>query len=328
MSVLRTGLIGLGMMGRHHARVMRSIEGTELVAVADAMGDPHGVAGDLPLYDSVQGLIDHGVDAVMCAVPTGLHEEVGMALAEAGVHVMVEKPIAHSTVAGTRLVRALYVAGIVGAVGHIERFNPALQEMRRRIQAGELGRVLQITTVRQGGFPARIADVGVVKDLGTHDIDLTAWLADSPFTRVAAETMTNSGREHEDMVVANGRLECGAITSHVVNWLSPVKIRQTVVTGELGAFVADTVHADLTFQANGSVRTRWDAVSAFRGVSEGDVTRLAIEKPEPLHTEHEAFRDAILGVRQEHVSMAEGLDTLRVAEAMIASARTGESVTL
>ena len=197
-----------------------------------------------------------------------------------------------------------------------------------RIQAGELGRVLQITTVRQGGFPARIADVGVVKDLGTHDIDLTAWLADSPFTRVAAETMTNSGREHEDMVVASGRLECGVITSHVVNWLSPVKIRQTVVTGELGAFVADTVHADLTFQANGSVRTRWDAVSAFRGVSEGDVTRLAIEKPEPLHTEHEAFRDAILGVRQEHVSMAEGLDTLRVAEAMIASARTGESVTL
>ena len=317
MSVLRTGLIGLGMMGRHHARVMRSIEGTELVAVADAMGDPHGVAGDLPLYDSVQGLIDHGVDAVMCAVPTGLHEEVGMALAEAGVHVMVEKPIAHST-----------EAGLVGAVGHIERFNPALQEMRRRIQAGELGRVLQITTVRQGGFPARIADVGVVKDLGTHDIDLTAWLADSPFTRVAAETMTNSGREHEDMVVASGRLECGAITSHVVNWLSPVKIRQTVVTGELGAFVADTVHADLTFQANGSVRTRWDAVSAFRGVSEGDVTRLAIEKPEPLHTEHEAFRDAILGVRQEHVSMAEGLATLRVAEALLRSASEGERIEL
>ena len=251
-----------------------------------------------------------------------------MALAEAGVHVMVEKPIAHSTEAGTRLVRAFDEAGLVGAVGHIERFNPALQEMRRRIRAGELGRVLQITTVRQGGFPARIADVGVVKDLGTHDIDLTAWLADSPFTRVAAETMTNSGREHEDMVVASGRLECGVITSHVVNWLSPVKIRQTVVTGELGAFVADTVHADLTFQANGSVRTRWEALSAFRGVSEGDVTRLAIEKPEPLHTEHEAFRDAILGVRQEHVSMAEGLDTLRVAEAMIASARTGERVAL
>ncbi|MDO5634124.1 MAG: Gfo/Idh/MocA family oxidoreductase, partial [Micrococcus sp.] len=249
-------------------------------------------------------------------------------LAGAGVHVMVEKPIAHSTQAGARLVQAFDEAGLVGAVGHIERFNPALQEMRRRIQAGEIGRVLQISTLRQGGFPARIADVGVVKDLATHDIDLTAWLADSAFERVGAETVTASGREHEDMVVAVGRLRGGVVTNHVVNWLSPVKIRQTTVTGELGAFVADTVAADLTFQANGSVSTQWDAVSAFRGVSEGDVTRLAISKPEPLRTEHEAFRDAILGVRSDHVSMAEGLDTLRVAEAMISSAQTGERVHL
>lgn len=285
---LRTGLIGLGMMGRHHARVMRSIEGTELVAVADAMGDPHNVAGGLPLYDSLDGLIDHGVDAVVCAVPTGLHEEIGLALAEAGIPVMVEKPIAHSTEAGTRLVEAYRQAGLVGAVGHIERFNPALQELRRRVFEGELGKIYQISTLRQGGFPARIADVGVVKDLGTHDIDLTAWLADSPYERVSAETFTASGREHEDMVVATGRLANGVITNHVVNWLSPEKIRRTTVTGERGSFVADTVTADLTFYANGSVPTEWDHVSAFRGVSEGDVIRYAFPKPEPLRTEHEA----------------------------------------
>ena len=80
---IRTGLIGLGMMGRHHARVMQDIEGTELVAVADAIGDVHGVAGDLPVYSSVEALIDHGVDAIVCAVPTGLHEEVGLAVAVA-----------------------------------------------------------------------------------------------------------------------------------------------------------------------------------------------------------------------------------------------------
>ena len=323
---LRTGLIGLGMMGRHHARVMRSIEGTELVAVADAMGDPHGAAGDLPLYDSVEVLIEHGVDAVVCAVPTGLHEEVGLALAEAGVHVMVEKPIAHSVEAGQRLVDAFSAAGLVGAVGHIERFNPALQQLRQRLQAGELGEVYQISTLRQGGFPARIADVGVVKDLGTHDIDLTAWLARSPYARVAAETLTASGRPHEDMVVATGRLESGVITHHAVNWLSPEKIRRTTVTGERGSLVADTVTADLVFHANGSVPTQWDQVASFRGVSEGDVIRYAFPKPEPLRTEHEAFRDAILGERQDHVSLEEGLATLRVAEALIASGERGEYV--
>lgn len=324
---LRTGLIGLGMMGRHHARVMRGIEGTELVALADALGDPHGVAGDLPLYSSVEELIDHGVDAVVCAVPTGMHEEVGLTLAEAGVHTMLEKPVASSVEGGRRLVEAFAARGLVGAVGHIERFNPALQEMRRRIQQGQLGQVLQIATRRQGPFPSRIADVGVVKDLATHDIDLTAWLAGSRFKTVSAQTARNTGREHEDMLVAVGRLQDGTVTNHIVNWLSPVKERATMVTGEKGVLMADTLTADLTFYENGSVETTWEPVSNFRGVSEGDVVRYAFAKKEPLVAEHEAFRDAILGRSQEHVSLEDGLQILRVAEAMIASAEQGEAVT-
>lgn len=316
---LRTGLIGLGMMGRHHARVMRDIEGTELVAVADAIGDAHGVAGDLPVYSSVEELIAHGVDAIVCAVPTGLHEEVGLAVAEAGVHIMVEKPIASSLAAGQRLVEAFSSRGLVGAVGHIERFNPALQELRRRVDEGQLGRILQIATRRQGPFPARIADVGVVKDLATHDIDLTAWLARSRFASVSARTARNAGREHEDMVVAVGQLESGVITNHIVNWLSPVKERTTVVTGEKGMLVASTLTADLTFYENGSVPTEWQPVANFRGVTEGDVIRYAFPKKEPLRTEHEAFRDAILGKDNRHVSLEEGLEILRVAETMLSA---------
>lgn len=328
MSKLRAGLIGLGMMGRHHARVLKEIDGVELVAVADAFGDPHGVAGGVPLLSSVEELIGQGLDMAVVAVPTGLHEEVGLALAEAGVHTLVEKPIAESVPAGQRLVDAFEAKGLVGAVGHIERFNPALQSLRARIESGDLGDVYQIATRRQGPFPARIADVGVVKDLGTHDIDLTAWLAQSPFASVYAQTTTRSGRAHEDMVVASGRLEGGVITNHLVNWLSPMKERVTIVTGEKGAFVADTVTADLTFFENGTVATEWESMAAFRGVSEGNVTRLAIAKPEPLRTEHEAFRDAILGIRNEVVTMREGLATLRVAEACLESASTGSTVEL
>lgn len=325
---IRVGLIGLGMMGRHHARVVRETEGLELVAVADAMGDAHNVAGQVPLYSNVSDLIKHGIDAAVVAVPTGLHEEVGLELAAAGVHTLVEKPIAASTEAGQRLVDAFEAANLVGAVGHIERFNPALQELRRRIDEGELGRVLQISTRRQGPFPARIADVGVVKDLGTHDIDLTAWLARSEFVQVAAETTLASGRQHEDMVVAVGKLANGIITNHQVNWLSPMKERVTVVIGEKGAFVADTLTADLTFHENGSVATEWESISNFRGVTEGNVTRFAFPKAEPLKTEHEAFRDGILGLDKRFVSMREGLATLRVAEALIESASTGASIDL
>jgi predicted dehydrogenase len=314
------------MMGRHHARVLGSLDDVELVAVADPGGDPHGVAGGRPLLSSVEELIAQGIDYCMVAVPTVFHEPVGLALAAAGVHAMIEKPLAQDSPAALRLTEAFEGAGLVGAVGHIERYNPALQSLRARLAHGELGEVYQVVTRRQGPFPARIADVGVVKDLATHDIDLTAWVTQQPFVSVAARTAFKSGREHEDLVAVVGQLADGTVTSHLVNWLSPLKERVTIVTGEKGAFVADTLTADLTFFANGLVPTTWDAIAKFRGVSEGDMVRFAIPKPEPLRVEHEAFRDAVLGKDSDVVTMRQGLATVAVAEAVLESARTGTTV--
>jgi UDP-N-acetylglucosamine 3-dehydrogenase len=328
MANLRAGLIGLGMMGRHHARVLGSLEGVDLVAVADPGGDVHGVSGGRPVLGSVEELIELGIDYCMVAVPTVHHEQVGLALAEAGVHAIIEKPLAQDTPSARKLADAFDAAGLVGAVGHIERYNPALQQARSRLEAGELGEVYQVQTRRQGPFPARIADVGVVKDLGTHDIDLTAWVTQQEYTSVAARTAYKSGREHEDLVAVVGQLANGTVTSHLVNWLSPLKERVTIITGERGAFVADTLTADLTFFANGEVRHTWDDIANFRGVSEGDVVRYAIAKPEPLRVEHENFRDTVLGKDADIVTMHQGLTTVRVAEACIESATTGQTVTL
>jgi UDP-N-acetylglucosamine 3-dehydrogenase len=323
---LRAGLIGLGMMGRHHARLLRALDGVELVAVADPVGDPHKVASGLDLHRSVEDLVRVGLDYCVVAVPTAYHEPIGLALAEAGVHALVEKPLAPDGEGARRLAEAFSSRGLVGAVGHIERYNPALQHLRARLEQGELGSVYQIVTRRQGPFPARIADVGVVKDLATHDIDLTAWVSRSRFRSVSARTAFKSGREFEDLVAVVGSLEDGTVTNHLVNWLSPMKERVTIVTGEKGAFVADTLTADLTFHANGTMLTQWGSLAEFRGVSEGDMVRYAIAKPEPLRTEHEAFRDAVLGKGGDIVTMAQGLATVAVAEAVIESAATGWTV--
>jgi UDP-N-acetylglucosamine 3-dehydrogenase len=328
MANLRSGLIGVGMMGRHHARVLASLPGVDLVGVADAVGDPHCVADGRPLVDSIDKLIAMGLDYCMVAVPTIYHLEIGLALADAGVHAMIEKPLAHDTPSARKLADAFAARGLVGAVGHIERYNPALQSARARLEAGELGTVYQVTTRRQGPFPDRIADVGVIKDLATHDIDLTAWVTQQSFTSVAARTAFRSGREHEDLVSITGQLADGTVTNHLVNWLSPLKERVTVITGERGAFVADTLTADLTFYANGSVHVIRDDIAAFRGVSEGDVTRFAIAKPEPLRVEHENFRDAVLGKDADIVTLQQGMVTVVVAEAAIESARTGQTITI
>ncbi|QPL06495.1 MULTISPECIES: Gfo/Idh/MocA family protein [Actinomyces] len=328
---LRVGLIGLGTMGRHHARVIRATEGLDLVAVADPGGDRFGVAVGLPVLPDVDALISAGIDAALVAVPTVYHEDVALALADAGVHTMVEKPIAHSVEAGERVRDAFAERGLLGTVGYVERCNPALRALRERLDADELGRVYQVLTRRQGPFPARISDVGVVKDLATHDVDLTAWIAGAPYVSISAQVAHRSGRQHEDMVVASGLLANGVIVSHVINWLTPFKERVTVVTGEKGAFVADTLTGDLTFHANGTVESTWEQVANVRGVSEGDVIRYAIAKREPLALEAERFRDAVLagpGASTEVVSMDEGVHTLRVVEAVLAAAAENRTVAL
>ncbi|MFP3464442.1 Gfo/Idh/MocA family oxidoreductase [Leifsonia sp. SIMBA_070] len=318
-AALRYGVIGLGVMGRNHARVIRELDGVELAGVVDPFAIETDIGG-VPVHAGLDLLLASGIDAAVVAVPTTMHEEVALRLADAGVHALVEKPIAADVEQGARMTEAFRSRGLVGAVGHIERFNPALQNLRMRLEAGELGDVYQIATRRQGPFPARIADVGVIKDLATHDIDLTSWLAQSPFRTVHANTSRRSGRPHEDLVAFNGRLDDGIITNHLVNWMSPMKERITVVTGESGAFVADTLSGDLTFYENGTDATEWDAVSAFRGVAEGSVIRYALKKREPLRIEHEAFRDAILHGRPGIVTMEQGLATLAVAEAVMQSA--------
>ena len=116
-------------------------------------------------------------------------------------------------------------------------------------------------------------------------------------------------------------LSGGVMVNHIVNWLSPLKERSTIVTGERGCYIVDTLTADLTFYANGAVSTEWEAIRNFRGVSEGDVTRFAIARREPLVVEHERFRDAVAGGHETGiVTIAQGLRTVQVSTAVLESA--------
>ena len=318
--MLRAGLVGLGMMGRHHMRLLNQIDDVQFVGLHDpALAGQETVDGHR-VFATFEELISQNLDYCVVSAPTIFHLELGLQLAAAGVHALIEKPVAPTHVEATQLVSAFSDAGLIGGVGHIERFNPALRAMRQKIEDGLLGEIYQISTRRQGPFPARIADVGVVKDLATHDIDLTAWVAQSPYKTVSARTTHKSGRPHEDMVVAVGTLENGVIVNHIVNWLSPFKERNTTVIGDKGALVADTLTADLTFYENGHMNSSWDNISAFRGVSEGDVTRFALNKVEPLLAEHLAFRDAVLNKNDNGiVTLADGLAAVYIADQMITS---------
>ena len=314
MPELRAGVIGLGVMGRYHSRVLNSLDGVEFLGVYDPADTVGPTIEGKPVVRDLDRFLEMRLDYCVVSAPTIYHLDLGRTLAERGIHALIEKPVASTTAAAEELRDLFSEKGLVGGVGHIERFNPALQSARKRIEDGVIGEIYQIATRRQGPFPGRIADVGVIKDLASHDIDLTAWVSQQSYVNISARTAHRSGRDHEDMLVAVGTLSRGSIASHTVNWLTPFKERTTVITGENGALVVDTLTADLTLHQNGVVEEGWAGVAPFRGVSEGDVTRFALVKKEPLLLEHEAFRDAVLGDRSRIVSLDEGTNVVRIAE--------------
>jgi predicted dehydrogenase len=328
---LRGAVVGLGMIGRHHARILQAMRGVRFAGAVDPGGDRFRAVGDeAMLHDSIAELLARGVpDFAVVAVPTEDHLPAVRELAAAGVAVLVEKPLAATVADGRELADVCERAGVRAAVGHVERFNPALLELRRRVLDGQLGQVFLIATERIGPFPDRVRDVGVVTDLATHDLDLVRWLGDAPVDRVAAQTQHRMGRRHEDLVLATGALTSGVSFNCIVDWLSPTKVRRTRILGERGMLVADTLTADLTFFENGLVASEWPATQSLRGVSEGDMTRYALVRREPLLVELETFAAYVAGDPDAGVvTLAEGLATVVCAEAVLESAAARETVVL
>jgi UDP-N-acetylglucosamine 3-dehydrogenase len=328
----RGAVIGLGMMGRHHARILQSNAAMRFAGAVDPGGDRFGAVADRArVFGTIEELLAvERPEFAVVAVPTEEHLPAVRELAAAGVSVLIEKPLAATVEEAREIIDVCAAAGVVGAVGHVERCNPALIELRERVNAGQLGDVFLVATERVGPFPARIKDVGVVKDLATHDLDLVRWLGGAPIERVAAQTQHRMGREHEDLVLVTGRVDNGRAFNSVVDWLTPTKVRRTRVLGEAGMLVADTLTADLYFYANALVPTAgWATDAARRGVAEGDMTRYALERREPLAVELEAFVAAVGGdAEAKVVSLTEGLETVAVAEAVLQSAASGETVAL
>ncbi len=319
--LLRLGIIGLGMMGRNHARVISRVEGVDLVGGVDPEGDPDRSMSYRPVFSSFDELLAAGVDAVIVAVPNELHEPVAVRAAAEGLHALIEKPLGPDFKAAMRIRDAFAGTGLTATVGHVERYNPALQEMKRRLGARAIGRIISIRTVRVGPYPIRMQEVGVVKDLATHDIDLVLWLG-GPLESLQTHVARKLG-DHEDLLEAIGVLVDGPIVSMSVNWLTPTKQRSITVLGESGALHADLLSADLTFYANADHETEWDEMARLKGVSEGNVIRYALRKREPLQAQVEAFRDAILGDGSEGqahsrlVSLDDGVEVLRVADMIL-----------
>ena len=313
-------------MGKNHMRVISNLSNTTLTGFFDP-----GIADELvqtPRFSTLQELINDRPDYCVIAAPTIAHHDLAIEIISNGINVLIEKPLAHNTEAAISILEVSKKGNVKCGIGHVERFNSAVMEAKKRIQNGELGEIYQISTSRQGPFPSRITDVGVVRDLATHDIDLTIWLSGSRYQSIDSQSVHRSGRIHEDMVSVVGRLTNGVIVSHNVNWLSPRKVREVVIIGEKGLFHIDLLSADLFFHANGLHRNLYNEIAHFNGVSQGDVVKYSFDRIEPLLTEHMNFISYLEGGATDTVTLSEGVEILRIADAIIESSETQKSVLL
>lgn len=330
---MKVAVVGVGSMGIQHARIYSELPGVKLVAVVDA--DPQRAElaaaryGARPYTDHRRMLEEERPEAVSVAVPTALHESVGLDALEAGAHVLIEKPIAATLEGARRLIDRARERGRQLMIGHVVRFNPALQALKQKLEAGELGRVFQIFCRRIGPFPARIRDVGVVVDLAPHDLDVMRFLLGVEPVQVYAGIRQRIHTEHEDLLWGILHFPEGVIGVLELNWLTPTKIRETLVLGERGLFRVDDLNQDLYFYENDQAADLpWPALRTLRGVSEGCMIRYPIRLYEPLKAELEAFISALKDGRPVPVGGEDGWAALRLALALVESGQTGQVISL
>ena len=319
---LRTAVIGVGSMGKNHARINWELPDVELVGVADDNLDTvNAVARKYdtkPYSNYIELLDDAKPDAVTLAAPTIYHHDIALDIIERGIPLLIEKPIAYTIEEGKKIVDAAQKRGVKLMVGHIERFNPAITTLKDLISKGELGRIFQMDAHRQGPFPARVADVGVVIDLAVHDLDVMRFVSNKEIIRVYAETEKHIHSKYEDLLSGLLRFEDGVVGTLIINWLTPTKIREFIVTGERGMLKCDYLTQDLYFFENlVSSGSEWDNLRVLRGVREGRMIRHVIAKKEPLRAEQEAFLEAVREDKPVPVSGEDGLRALELAKAIV-----------
>lgn len=307
---LRGVVLGLGTMGRHHLRVLQTSPRTVYAGGVDIKAD--GTAGDEAVYPSLDRLLAEApdIDFAVIALPTALHEEASVTLAEQGINLLIEKPLAPSVIQAASIIDACERAQVHGAVCHVDRHNPALVELKRLLRAGALGHPEAIITERAGPLPLGVRADGVISDLATHDLDLIPWLVDEPIQTLFAQISNLSGSSREHLAAVTGRMASGIVFNTVVDWLSPLKTRRIRVVCEKGTFVADTLNARLASVVHEAVQ-------------------IPLPPIEPLAAQLDAFCDLLGGRTDARVMPLEaGLKAVACADAALLSAREQRVVTL
>lgn len=318
---LKAGVIGIGSMGKNHARVYSELELTTLQAVSDIdknllnkFKDLYGVN----TYENYNEMLSNEkLDLISIVVPNSLHKTVSLEVMAQNIPTLLEKPIASTVLEGNEIVDYAEKNNIKLMVGYLERFNPAIKELKKRLDKGELGKIYSIKVDRIGPSSTRKRDSGVLLNLGIHDLDIISFLINKEPIRANAEIIKGIYSNYTDLFHGLLRFQDNIVASLNVNWISPTKIRRLHVTGEKGMFIADYLTQDLYFYQNANhqeeIRSQ-DFLEVLKGVSEGNMIKYNIQRKEPLKLEIEHFVECIKNNKEPTINGREAMKSLKMVE--------------
>jgi len=312
-------------MGQNHARLLA--ERGELAGVADTVPSVATAVGErysVKHYASYQDLLRMDIDAVVVVTPTSTHEQIATEALRAGKHVLLEKPMTGSSKSLAVLADLARKKKLVLAGGFTERHNPVVAFAKRSLQTGEFGELITAATRRVSSMPSRIRDVGVIMDLGVHDIDVVQYVVGRRALSVYALGGQGQGMKYEDHANILMDFEDGASGFVEVNWLTPMKVRKLALTCSKHFVEIDYMEQSALV-----------ATSEFKPIEGGnlynvplefDLRRIALKKEEPLRRELADFAAAIDKGGDPLVTAESALVTLKIAEAALESIKSGKKV--
>jgi UDP-N-acetylglucosamine 3-dehydrogenase len=307
---MKVGVIGAGAMGQNHIRTYSQMPGVELAGISDvdkarvdSLAKQYGTQG----FTNYQDLLKLGLDAVSIVVPTTLHKMVALDVIANGTSMPVEKPTADTVENATAIIDAARKENLTMMVGHIERFNPAVVKMKDIIDSGKLGKIVSISTTRVGPYNPRIRDVGVILDIGVHDIDVISYLYNAKVSEVyaVAGNVIHPFEDHASIVLRFDSDKAGVVET---NWLTPHKTRKFTVIGTDGVAYGDYIEQSVNIHDKDWVRAA------------------KIEKKEPLRNELENFLQSCTQRKEPVTTGEDGLHALKVALAAIESYKSRTAI--
>jgi UDP-N-acetylglucosamine 3-dehydrogenase len=320
---MRVGVIGVGSMGQNHARILS--EKGVLASVSDIAPEVSKAVGEkysVKYHIDFREMLKSDVDAVVIVTPTSTHEKIASEAIRAGKHVLLEKPMTGNSKTLRGLVELARKADVVLAGGFTERYNPVVSFAKQSLQGGVYGELITAATRRVSSMPSRVRDVGVIMDLGVHDIDVVQYVVGKPARSVYALAGQGKGMKYEDHANMLIDFEGGTTGFIEVNWLTPMKVRKLALTCSKNFVEVD--YMDQAALVCSSTFKPVEGGNLYNVPLEFDVRRVSLKKEEPLKRELADFLSSAAGGKEPLVSGENAIQTLRIAEAALESVRSGK----